>query len=201
MKRDKMFDLIELQNFYKDENFETNATRHAWFLFCFKFLTCVNGDWLRCLNGSAAKTQTSIFWFVTASDEAFVRWVLEVKTPKLLRQKEEGWPLTSGGKKPQGQHESRKFSHRYTEIYYEVKLMRSKQNASQWNNLFWSYYRMQKPYLFAEHPVTSVDSENGSLVKLKEPEMDDLNDKQLGSIGTTSFEIKMDDDINVTFDV
>lgn len=74
-----MFDFDEIEHFYCDDYFESPPTRLAWFLYCYKFLTCVNGDWLRAINPAKARNQINLHRYITVSDEAFVRWVLEVK--------------------------------------------------------------------------------------------------------------------------
>jgi hypothetical protein len=168
-----MFDVDEMEHFYHDEYFDSPKTRMAWFLYCYKFLTCVNGDWLKSVNPSKARNQINMFRYVTVSDEAFVRWVLEVKMSKLLHEKMHGFPVASSGrKKPNGMHDSRQFSHRYAEIHSEVKKGRSNSGSHQWNNLFWSIYRIVKKQLFIDPSSIACESVNGT-IKIHTPDEDE----------------------------
>lgn len=144
-----MFDFAEIEHFYRDEYFNSPKTQMAWFLYCYKFLTCVNGNWLKSVNPSNARNQVDMFLYLTVSDEALVRWVLELKVNKLLDEKIHGCPVGSvGKKKPNGMHDSRNFFYRYEEILEEVERRKSKIDPNQWNNLFWSIYRKREPKLF-----------------------------------------------------
>ena len=167
-----MFDFNEIEHFYRDEYFDSGDTRKAWYLYCYKFLTCVNGDWLKSVNPSNARNQVHMFRYVTVSDEAFVRWVLEVKKVKLFDEKLHGWPVASGGKKPNGMHDSRQFSLRYAEIHSEVKKRRSDNNSHQWNNLFWSIYRLVQPKFFVDPTSLTSESLSGTM-KVHIPDEDD----------------------------
>ena len=160
MKKSLMFNLDEMDHFYDDEYFHNIATRQAWYVYCYKFLTCVNGEWLKSVKATHARYQVNLFRYVTVSDEAYVRWVLEVKKPKLIKEQLKGWPSNSGGRKPNGTHDSRQFFPRYAEIHYEVKKKRSYPNSHNWNNLFWSMYRIIHPKLFLD-PLSLLALEQG----------------------------------------
>ena len=170
-----MFDFNEIDHFYRDEYFESQPTRLAWFIYCYKFLPCVNGEWLRAINPANARNQVNLLRYITVSDEAFVRWVLEVKKSKLLEEKRQGWPIASavGNKrKPNGMHESRQFSHLYAEIHSEVKKRRSVSSSHQWNNLFWSIYMVVKPKFFVDPSSVTCESLNG-IIKVHVPDEDE----------------------------
>lgn len=135
----------------------------------------MNGDWLKSCNPSNARNQVYMFRYITPSDEAFVRWVLEVKKPKLLEEKKQGWQIVpSGGKvkkKPNGVHDSRQFSQRYAEIHLEVNKKRESLNAAQWSDLFWSSFKLVKPLYFADPSSFPCESLNGTNTLLQ-PEED-----------------------------
>jgi hypothetical protein len=76
-----MFNIEESKHFY-DKNVPKHC-RKAWYLFVYKFLICVNGDLLKSLTGPQVKEQKNIFNYVSVSDEAFTRWVLEIKFQKV----------------------------------------------------------------------------------------------------------------------
>ena len=174
MKKSKMFETEEMNHFYDDKYFDNIATRQAWYVYCYKFLTCVNGEWLKSISPSNARNQVNLFRYVTVSDEAFVRWVLEVKRPKLLEEKKNGWPTSSGGRKPSGSHHSRQFSHRYAEIHYEVKHKRARDNSQDWNNLFWSMYRIIHTKLFLDpSSLLAMELGQSNYHKVVQPDEDD----------------------------
>jgi hypothetical protein len=185
MKKKKMFDCREMEYFYDEDHFNNNSTRQAWYIFCFKFVTCVNGDWLKSLNAANARNQVNMFRWVTVSDEAFVRWVLECKRLKLDDEEKNGWQNPPRGRKPCGMHDSRQYSQRYAEIHSYVKTMRNKKTAPEWNNLFWSMYRLVHPKLFVDPSSVMCDSVQG-FIKVQQPEEDEYdpqNDKETKLFG------------------
>lgn len=135
----------------------------------------MNGDWLKSCNPANARNQVYMYRYITVSDEAFVRWVLEVKKSKLLEEKKQGWQVVpSGGKvkkKPNGIHDSRQFSQRYAEIHFEVHNKRESLNADQWNDIFWTTFRLVKPLYFADPSSVTSESLNGTNT-LVQPEED-----------------------------
>ena len=58
--------------------------------------------------------------------------------------------MNKGSKKPNGSHDSNKYSQRYAEIYYNVKKQREKGIHQKWNNMFWTLYRLVKIDFFLE---------------------------------------------------
>jgi hypothetical protein len=195
MKRDKMFQFEEINHFYDPNYFGNNDTRRAWYIFCFKFLSCVNGEWLRSINPSNARNKINMFRYITVSDEAFTRWVLEVKYPKLLQEQKDGWPATSGGKKPNGMHDSRQYSQRYAEIHCQVKQFRSSKAAEDWNNLFWSIYRVIHPTYFADIGSDVSNSAHGTC-KIQYPEEDDYDPESDKTAETKVFSFQAEENID-----
>lgn len=189
-----MLDFEEIEHFYDETYFDNNKTRITWYIFCFKFLTCVNGEWLRSLNGANARSQTNMFRFVTVSDEAFVRWVLEVKKPKLLLEQQNGWPNSTKGRKskPNGIHDSRQFSGRYAIIHQQVKEHRNSKTFHNWNNLFWSMYRCIHPRLFAD-PSSVVCDVNQVVNKTLYPNEDEYDPDNEINVETKTFNIAEDE--------
>jgi hypothetical protein len=195
-----MFDFDEIEHFYRDEYFDSQPTRLAWFLYCYKFLTCVNGEWLRAINPANARNQINVHRYITVSDEAFVRWVLQVKKNKLLEEKRQCWPIasTGGKKKPNGMHDSRQFSHIYAEIHSEVKKRRSLSSIShQWNNLFWSIYIIVKPKFFVDPSSVTCESLNG-IIKVDAPDEDEYEPENQKK-DTICFGINQDDKKNTNY--
>jgi hypothetical protein len=186
MKKNQMLDFDEIEHFYDVNYFTNNKTRTAWYIFCFKFLTCVNGEWLKSLNAVNARNQVNMYRFVTVSDEAFVRWVLEVKKPKLQREEKLGWPDSNKRRKPNGIHDSRQYSHRYAVIHQEVKEHRNGKIVQDWNNLFWSMYRYIHPKLFAD-PSSVVCDLNQGMNKTLHPDEDEYDPDNEKNVETKVF--------------
>ena len=189
-----MFDFTEIDHFYHDEHFDSPKTRFVWFVYCYKFLSCVNSDWLKSVNPSNARNQVNMFRFITVSDEAFVRWVLEVKKNKLLEEKRLGDSATKsiGKKKPNGMHDSRQFSHLYAEIHSDVKKRRSNIDTNNWNNLFWSLFEAVKPKYFVDPSSLVCESING-IIKIPSPEEDE-NEPEINQTVTATFKVDSVDD-------
>ena len=131
--------------------------RKPWYLFVFKFLICVNGDLLKSFQGSQVKEQKNIFSFVSVSDEAFTRWVIEVKLFKVIAEVKNTNCNKPQFQKPKGQHDSLMFSARYCDIYKEVLQGRTV-SRNDWNDIFWLYFKLNHPILFRENSTITQDT-------------------------------------------
>jgi hypothetical protein len=134
----------------------------------------------------------NIFRFVTVSDEAFVRWTLEIKRPKLLEEENNGWPLPNGGRKPPGMHDSRQYSQRYAAIHQEIKKLRTTQNVQNWNNLFWSMYRYVQPKFFEDPSSLTSDSYQG-FNRLQHPDEDEYDPDNDNNVETKVFSFQSEE--------
>ena len=152
------------------------------------------------INPANARNQINVHRYITVSDEAFVRWVLQVKKNKLLEEKHQSWPIASAGgkKKPNGMHDSRQFSHIYAEIHSEVKKRRSLSSISnQWNNLFWSIYMFVKPKFFVDPSSVACESLNG-IIKVHAPDEDEYEPENQ-KVDTVCFGINQEDEKNSNY--
>ena len=150
-----MFDLEQTSQFYDPK--VPKGARKPWYLFVFKFLICVNGDLLKSLQGSQAKEQKNIFNYVSVSDEAFVRWVLEIKYREVSAESYNPQNESKTFQKPKGKHDSLIYASRYYEIYTEV-LEGRKVTRNDWNDVFWVYYKANHAILFRENSIISQES-------------------------------------------
>jgi hypothetical protein len=195
MKKKLMFDVNEMNHFYDKDYFRNNSTRLAWYVFCYKFLTCVNSDWLKSIHSANAKNQVNMFRYITVSDEALVRWTLEIKTDKLLAEEKNGWQEKNGGKKPNGMHDSRQFSPQYAKIHQQVKESRSCQAAEEWNNLFWSMYKHIHPKFFEDRSSIGNSKQQG-IGMMPHPDEDDYDPGNEATTETKVFAINDGEDNN-----
>lgn len=154
MTKGHMFNIENASEFYDAK--VPRDHRQAWYLFVYKFLVCVNGDLLKSIQGSKVKEQKNIFQDVSVSDEAFTRWVIEVKYKKVMSEVENPENIETkkkkNFKKPPGQHASIMYSSRYAAIHAEV-LKGRKTTRNDWNDVFWNYYKAFHPDLFQERSI------------------------------------------------
>jgi hypothetical protein len=144
--------------FFESEDLVTKEIRSSWYMFAYRFLPCVNSDWLKCITGSRAKLCINMFKHITVSDEAFARWVLECKREKV--EAEVTGPnreVDRKFEKPKGSHDSNKYMVRYLEIYEQVKLRRTDKNRIIYNNWFWTYFKKSNSIYFKEAPSKARD--------------------------------------------
>jgi hypothetical protein len=160
-----LFNLEIASQFYlEDEKLPMNI-RKAWYVFANRFLPCVNGEWLKCLTGVRVKSRINMFTYISVSDEAFARWVLEVKHQKIMEEQENGFDVEKKFEKPKGAHDSNKFLSRYNEIHAEVKAGRTDHNKNIYNNWFWTYFKLHNSRLFQEtSKITKNDMDNSKVV-------------------------------------
>jgi hypothetical protein len=150
-----MFNLEDCNEFYNPE--VPKRYRKSWYIFVYKFLICVNGDLLKSLQGSQVKEQKNIFNYVSVSDEAFTRWVLEIRLQKVKFEMQHEDSGKKAFQKPSGPHASLMYSSRYSEIYSQV-LEGRKITTNDWNDIFWSYFKIYNKELFQENSTISHDS-------------------------------------------
>lgn len=158
MTKGKMFNIEDAAEFYDPK--VPIKHRQAWYLFVYKFLICVNGDLLKSIQGSQVKEQKNIFLDVSVSDEAFTRWVIEIKYKKVKSEIENPEMVGKRNfKKPPGQHASIMFSSRYAVIHAEV-LKGRKTTRNDWNDVFWNYYKAFHSELFQEKSIITQSNMN-----------------------------------------
>ena len=151
MTKGQMFNIENAAHFYDPT--VPRVHRQAWYLFVYKFLVCVNGGLLKSIQGNKVKEQRNIFQDVSVSDEAFTRWVIEVKYKKIKSEVENPEAINKKKfKKPPGQHASLMFSSRYAVIHAEV-LKGRKTTRNDWNDVFWNYYKAFHPEIFQERSI------------------------------------------------
>lgn len=165
---------LEIMNKFYDDTIPEEA-RAPWYIFVYKFVVCVNSELLRAISGAQAKEQRNIFNYITISDEAFARWVLETKYLKVQAEVATGESTKKVFQKPSGAHDSNRYSSRYNEIHKLVREGRSV-SKNKWNNLFWKYFKLQHKILFQEK--TTITYEHMAAAKRDEkPEEDEVYKK------------------------
>jgi hypothetical protein len=164
----KMFPVAITEKFY-DIKIPVEA-RAPWYIFVYKFLVCVNGDLLKNISGAQAKEQKNIFNYITISDEAFARWVLEIRYLKVVQDMNNIIGKKPVFQKPTGQHDSNKYSSRYNEIHRFVREGREV-TKNRWNDLFWYYFKIQNKILFVEKSI--ISHENMAASKRNEKPLED----------------------------
>jgi hypothetical protein len=153
-----MFKLELASQFYLQDAKVPLEVRKAWYIFAYKILPMVNGDWLRNLQGIRAKNRVNMFRIISTSDEAFARWTLEVRWKKINEVFMNGETPSRKFEKPKGAHDSLAYGNRYREIYDEVKRGRTKESETIYNNWFWTYFQHHNPLLFQETTTISRET-------------------------------------------
>jgi hypothetical protein len=184
-KKSALFSLEDAKHFYMNTEKLPKEVRRAWFLFAHRFLPCVNSDWLRSLSGTKVKSRVNMFQFISVSDEAFVRWVLEVKYKRIKEEIDNGYEIDSKFVKPKGAHDSNRYLSRYNEIHAEVKAGRSKENQVIYNNWFWTYFKLHYKILFQDNSKISIED----IAASKHVALAGIDDIVPSSAKTTTYEV------------
>ena len=69
--------------FYTSDYENDDAVINGWYNYVLKFLPTVSKEWKDKVSSNKVKDKSIIFQYVTISDEALVRWLVEVWLPKL----------------------------------------------------------------------------------------------------------------------
>ena len=84
-----MFDL-ELMNFFYNPDYETDTNVvNAWYIYVLKFLPLVNKKWREATAPDKLTNASSMFLFISISDEALIRWFLNIWVPIIVKKKEQ----------------------------------------------------------------------------------------------------------------
>lgn len=159
MKEDNcpIFDL-DLMDYFYDPNYEKDKNViNAWYLYVMKILPLVSKKWKDATTPEHLSNETSMFHYITISDEAIMRWFLKIWVPKLSQKtvsqkatenenagelnKQDDDNKLSGydsSKRKRGPHDTNVHINIYTTLFHNVSNARSDhKTAVRWNKLFW----------------------------------------------------------------
>lgn len=130
----KLFDLSLISKFRDPEYENDEEVKYAWFVYCYEIMRCVSLNWKKHTSAHTIKNRPKLDRVITLSDEAFGRFVLNVKVPEYFTSKETGIPA----KKKKGPQDTKVKMQCYSIIYAEVKKSRQdKKIMKKWNSIFW----------------------------------------------------------------
>ena len=192
-----MFDINLMEYFYNPEYEQNENVINAWYIYVFKILPLVSKKWKDAISPDKLTRETSMFSFITISDEALMRWFLKLWIPKLLCENKEVAVNDSGkevavsdsGKeinltelnatisKKRGPHDSNVKLNIYTALFHEIAIARKNYStAVRWNLLFWDEVKKRTDMLL-DKPVDSTKGKK-SLTNSMELPLPDLNENQ-----------------------
>ena len=132
-----MFDISLLEKFRNPEFENDEKVKYAWFIYCYEIMRCVSLNWKKHISPHTLNNRGKLDLVITCSDEAFGRWLLNLKIPELLAVQESGTEHVNL-KKRKGPHDSKIKMQYYSTIYVEVKKSRQdKKVMKKWNEIFW----------------------------------------------------------------
>jgi hypothetical protein len=158
-----MFDLSLMEHFY-DPNYEKDENViNAWYIYVLKFLPLVNKKWREATTPDKIVNSSSMFHYITISDEALMRWFIQILLPNELKKIEkarqmilhdieeinnDGYESTgvkngqedTTTKKPikRGPHDTNVKATIYTALHHAITKARRNYNAAvRWNQIFW----------------------------------------------------------------
>ena len=86
-----MFNVNLMQHFYNPEYESNELVVSAWCTYVLKFLPLVNKQWRENVSTDKLRNKEFLFHSVTISDEAIVRWFIELWVPIIESRKNLGW--------------------------------------------------------------------------------------------------------------
>ena len=172
------FDYKLMKNFY-DKNFEYDeATLNTWYIYVKKFLPLVNKQWREATSSDRLYEQESMFQSITVSDEALVRWFIELW---YLHEKKNEDDNRATNKKQigKGPHDTKHNIELYKLIHLQLEDARDKySNAVKWNNLFWKEVKKRHETKSLTHTRTNEKDINGLFSRLSDLPLPGLNKNQ-----------------------
>jgi hypothetical protein len=171
-----MFDL-ELMNFFYNPDYETDSNVvNAWYIYVLKFLPLVNKKWREATAPDKLTNASSMFLFISISDEALIRWFLHIWVPILVKKKEQREEEKTMNKKKQasqeeineteneialekktqsplkkarkqGPHDTNVKASIYSSVHHAITNARRNYDAAvRWNQIFWSEVQKRNNY-------------------------------------------------------
>lgn len=133
-----MFDIDLMKHFYNPKYEKDEKVLNAWFLYVLKFLPIVSKQWRESVSNDKLKNEKSMFFFITISDEALVRWFITLWLPIIERRKKDNWK-DEGKSTGKGPHDTKQNIKLYTMLHNDIEVARKDHQAAvRWNHLFWS---------------------------------------------------------------
>jgi hypothetical protein len=174
-----MFDISLMKHFYDPDHVDNSDVMDAWFKYVYQFLPLVSKPWKDCVKNDRMRCQQIMFQHVTISDEAIVRWFIELWSPKLQKKMDQNWPEEnkSTGK---GQHDIKKERRLYALIHQSIATQRNNrlnlQNIMIWNQKFWEMFCVAKSDVLAKDDETKPSRSSYGEVDIPLPGMNEDQD-------------------------
>jgi hypothetical protein len=195
-----MFDL-ELMNFFYNPDYETDTNVvNAWYIYVLKFLPLVNKKWREATAPDKLTNASSMFLFISISDEALIRWFLNIWVPIIVKKKEQREqeeamngkmasqeeinktenaikqekqilsPVKKARKR--GPHDTNVKASIYSSVHHAITNARRNYDAAvRWNQIFWSEVQKRNNYTLETNNTKAYKSAS-------ELPLPDLNENQ-----------------------
>ena len=177
-----MFDLQIMNKFYNKDYEKDKEVLEAWYLYCYKLLPSVSKQWRDAVCSEKLPHKTNMYKCITISDDALVRWLVELWMPRLLQRKANQWKpvVKSLGRGP---HESLEKRDDFVSWYEVIKESRQDPYlAFKWNDLFWNEVERKHADKFNRKSLRVNKTIANALATNLKPlpvGLDDLNDPLL----------------------
>lgn len=220
MMKDETFSMFDLglMNFFYDPAYEKDENViNAWYLYVLKILPIVSKGWKDATAPDKLTVETSIFKCITISDEAIMRWFLEIWIP-ILTNKANEKPENSTKSEPEnnnekpdnsiktpkkrGPHDTNVKLDSYTTLFHEIASARKKYStAVRWNQIFWNEVKKRNETVLEENK--SAYQRSKSFKNVSQLCLPDLNENQefLATYNLNAQEDNDDNDDNSTTSV
>ena len=191
----EMFDFDLMKHFY-DPKYESNEkVLDAWFFYVMKFLPVVSKQWRDSLANDKLKHQKSMFYSITISDEALVRWFMLLWLPIIEKRKANNWN-NEGKSTGKGPHDTKHNIKIYTLLHNDIETARKDHHAAvRWNNIFWSEVNKRNLIVMVKQQPKYTNIANASSYL----PLPDLNEDQ-EFLATFTIDIKTEDNLESSTD-
>lgn len=187
-----MFDLDLMKYFYDPAYEQDEKVINAWYIYVLKILPIVSKGWKDATAPDKLRIETSMFKYITISDEAIMRWLLEIWIPKLTKtdQPDKAMKQTdmknehsdcseenSKTPKKRGPHDTNVKIDMYTTLFHEIATARKNYStAVRWNQIFWNEVKTRNASMLEENGSSNKRSKSFNYVS--QLCLPDLNENQ-----------------------
>jgi hypothetical protein len=166
----------------------------GWYNYCFYFLTKVNKEWRDYIAPERLQQKNCIFEVITSSDEAIVRWFLQLWLPILKKELVDD-PNQLRKNKGEGPQDIKHNIDKYTNLYKEISTSRTKENKIKWNTLFWKEVEKRNKDMYNKKEKQKYTYTHNKKQSQPLPGYDD--DEDLFAYNTVHVHDESDDNLNI----
>jgi hypothetical protein len=193
--KDSLFWIPLMRHFYDKDKENDEDVLEGWYQYNYFFLSICSKQWSKNLSSDRLKYKDIIMKSVSESDEALVRWMLNLWYPIIQKWYDDGC-REDDNKVGNGAHDAKRYRDRYTNLHNEISNIRRDENINlmlRWNSLFWHEVETRHKSMYQEKAIFRYHNTH---INLSLPKADRFNQNLFNGMVTTTDTIAVNRNFN-----